>query len=69
MGGHAQMMVREISAIRHAIFTILLVFFSGMKICPNMQICVGHITLAMATTISLVTRYRPSHCKKNQGLI
>ncbi len=50
-------MVSETSATRHNIFITFAVFAIGMKIWPNMQICIGHMTVTMATMISLATGY------------
>ncbi len=51
------MMVSEISATRHDIFTKFAVFAIGMNIRPNMQIWAGHMTVTIATMISLATGY------------
>ncbi len=42
------MRVGEISATRHGIFKIFLVFAIGMKILPNIQIGEGNMTIVMA---------------------
>ncbi len=59
------MMVSEISATRHDIFTKFAMFAIRMIIWPNKQIWATHMTVTMATMISLATWY--SFTTKDSG--